>query len=65
MPKRKSMPKRKTVGKNGFTKEQVEYLNEEKRKQEEITREIANELKKLDAKIRRLKKAQMGSIRII
>jgi hypothetical protein len=59
------MPKRKKVGKNGFTKEQVEYLNEEKRKQEEITREIANELKKLDAKIRRLKKAQMGSIRII
>jgi hypothetical protein len=59
------MPKRKKVRKNGFTKEQVEYLNEEKRKQEEITREIANELKKLDAKIRRLKKAQMGSIRII
>ena len=59
------MPKRKKVGKNGFTKEQVEYLNEEKRKQEEITREIANELKKLDAKIRRLKKAKMGSIRII
>jgi hypothetical protein len=59
------MPKKKKAGKNGFTKEQVEYLNEEKRKQEEITREIASELKKLDVKIRRLKKAQMGSIRII
>jgi uncharacterized protein YacL len=59
------MLKRKKAGKKGLTREQVERLNKEKREQQAITRAIAHELKELDAKIRRLEKAQMGSVRII
>jgi hypothetical protein len=56
------MPNRKKARKKALTKEQK---LKEMREQREITRELESELKELDAKIQRLKKSQMGVVRII
>lgn len=52
---RKSMPKRKKEGKKGLTKEQLE----------DRLKEIAREAKELDAKIQRLQKEAIGTVRVI
>jgi hypothetical protein len=49
------MPKRKKAGKKGRTKEQIEKQ----------LREVAREAKILDAKIQRLTKELLGTVRII
>jgi len=49
------MPKRIKASKKGLTKEQLQKQ----------LREIAREVKTLDARIQRLKKAPIGTIRVI
>lgn len=49
------MPKRKKEGKKGLTKEQLE----------DRLKEIAREAKELDAKIQRLQKEAIGTVRVI
>ena len=49
------MPGRKKKGKKGLTKEQLEKQ----------LKEIAREAKKLDAKIQRLTKESIGTVRMI
>jgi len=49
------MPRQKKEGKKGLTKEQLQKQ----------LREIAREAKKLDAKIQRLTKDRIGTVRMI
>lgn len=55
MPGEESMPRRKQKGKKGLTKEQLQKQ----------LREIAREAKMLDAKIQRLTKESIGTVRMI